>query len=325
MNTSITDKIEQINCYIGNHSYGSKPEELYEPIDYIMGIGGKRIRPLLCLLAYNLYRHDWETILDQAAAIEVFHNFTLMHDDIMDNAPIRRGQPTVHNKWNNNIAILSGDVMLIKAYELLLKARSEYLPTLLKLFNDCAAGVCEGQQFDMDFEERQSVNEAEYINMIRLKTAVLLGFSLETGGLLAGATMDDQVNLRNFGETVGIGFQLKDDILDVYGDAEKFGKQEGGDIISNKKTYLLIKALELAEGDTNKELLYWIQAKDFNPAEKVKAVKEIYNYLNIRKISEDRMKSFFQEAFRAFDLIHVDANRKEELKVFTQWLIDREN
>jgi geranylgeranyl diphosphate synthase type II len=236
--------LKLIEAEIKRNKFGKEPASLYEPIRYLMGLGGKRMRPLLTLLSYSLYKDDVKSIVPFAVAIEAFHNFTLMHDDIMDNAPLRRGDKTVHEKWNVNTAILSGDVMLVKVYDMLLSLDAEKLKPVLQKFNTCAAEVCEGQQWDMEFETLASVSESQYINMIRLKTAVLLGFSLEFGAILANSSVEDQNALREFGVNIGIGFQLKDDLLDAYADPKKFGKQVGGDIIANKKTYLLIKALE---------------------------------------------------------------------------------
>src|SRR5690606_8928008 len=230
-------RIQDIQRDLENHiqqlDFGSQPKELYEPIAYLMGLGGKRIRPLLTLLAYTLYREDYQKILTPAVAVEVFHNFTLMHDDIMDDAPLRRGKASVHEKWNRNTAILSGDVMLVMVYDMLLEIPSPKLGLCLKYFNRTAAEVCEGQQFDMNFESKENVSEAEYLEMIRLKTAVLLGFSLFFGAILAEADFEDAKKLYDFGVNIGIGFQLKDDLLDVYADKSKFGKQVGGDIVSN--------------------------------------------------------------------------------------------
>ena len=234
---------------ISKQKFGNEPDSLYEPIRYIMNIGGKRLRPLLTLLSYSLYKEDAEKIVSYAVGVEAFHNFTLMHDDIMDNATLRRGKATVHEKWNTNTAILSGDVMLVSVYDLFLGIEDSMLKQVLKTFNRCAAQVCEGQQWDMEFETREDVTQDEYIEMTRRKTAVLLGFSLELGAILAGAPQEDQRLLRNFGINAGIGFQLKDDWLDVFADKDKLGKQIGGDIVANKKTFLLLKALELAEGN----------------------------------------------------------------------------
>ncbi len=276
------DILEQLESHIRQLNYGHAPKELYDPIGYIMNLGGKRIRPLLTLLAYGLYREDYEQILTPAAAVEVFHNFTLMHDDIMDKAPLRRGKATVHQKWDANTAILSGDVMLVKAYDMLLHVPEDKLALCLKRFNQTAIEVCEGQQQDMNFEKKEKVGETAYLEMIRQKTAVLLGFALEYGAILGGASLDDAEHLYHFGVNIGIGFQLKDDLLDVYADKSKFGKQVGGDILSNKKTFLLIKAKELAQGAQKAELEKWLTTADFDKEEKVKAVTRIYDELRIQ-------------------------------------------
>ena len=315
------DKLQQQLSLV---AYGSEPIELYEPIEYLMSLGGKRMRPLLVLLAYGLNRDDVDEILIPALAVEVFHNFTLMHDDIMDNAPIRRGKPTVHEKWNANIAILSGDTMLVKAYDMMLKMDPALLPVILGKFNRCATEVCEGQQLDMNFETRDEVTEAEYLEMIRLKTAVLLGFSLEMGGILAGLDENATDLLQEFGINIGLGFQLKDDLLDVYGDKEKFGKQVGGDIVSNKKTYLLINALKLARGSQAKELRKWLEASDSDTAEKVSAVTAIYDKLGIREMTKQKIDDYFAKGFAALDRLQVADERKEALLAFTNYLINRE-
>jgi len=301
------------------------PANLYDPIRYILALGGKRLRPLLALLSFNLFSDETEEILDPAVAIEVFHNFTLMHDDIMDQAPMRRGMPTVHMKWDPNIAILSGDVMLVKAYELIAEVDDDILKKVLVAFNDCAKGVCEGQQIDMDFETKNHVDENEYTEMIRLKTAVLLGFSMELGGLVGKAT-DPQVQaVKEFGESLGIGFQIKDDILDVYGDHQKFGKQVGGDIIANKKTFLWINALDKAQEKEKAKLLYWSRQKDFDPTEKVQEITEIYNAHNVREDSEKLMNAYFDKALNK--IIHLDVNesRKQILLSFAESLITRDH
>ena len=285
--------------------FGSRPASLYEPIRYIMALGGKRIRPLLTLLSYSLYKDDARAIVKYATAVEAFHNFTLMHDDIMDNAPLRRGKPTVHEEWNVNTAILSGDVMLVQVYGMLLNLEADKLRTVLALFNACAAGVCEGQQWDMEFESKDCVSQAEYINMIRLKTAVLLGFSLELGAVLAGAPAEDQKLLRGIGENLGIGFQLKDDLLDVYADKNKFGKQVGGDIIANKKTFLLIKALSKAKGKDAKELQYWLSAKKFVRRKKISAVTSLYDRLGIQSLTEKKASEYFEKGFSDFANLSV--------------------
>lgn len=323
MTNDLKALIGLINNRLTEHSYGEQPNELYEPIRYIMSLGGKRLRPVLVLLAYKLFKDDHEAILDQALAVEVFHNFTLMHDDIMDDAPLRRGKQTVHEKWDSSTAILSGDVMLVRAYDLLLDAPGD-LRAIIKAFNECAAGVCEGQQFDMNFETMSSVTEEDYINMIRLKTAVLLGFSLQFGAMLAGASEASTKALYKFGVDIGIGFQLKDDLLDVYADQEKFGKQVGGDIISNKKTFLLLKALELANEEQKTQLTQWIDKKEFDSAEKVEAVTAIYDQIGIKELTLGKMNEYFNKGFESLDKIEVAEERKTGLKSFAQYLIERD-
>jgi geranylgeranyl diphosphate synthase, type II len=310
-----------IESEIKKQKFGSQPKSLYEPIRYLMGLGGKRLRPLLVMLSYSLYKKDVEKIAPYAATVEAFHNFTLMHDDIMDKAPLRRGKATVHEKWNVNTAILSGDVMLVRVYDLFLSLEEKKLKEVLKIFNQCAAEVCEGQQWDMEFETKAKVTEAQYIEMIRLKTAVLLGFSLELGALLADASTEDRAALREFGTNIGIGFQLKDDLLDVYADQKKFGKQVGGDIIANKKTFLLIKALEKAKGKNKLELNEWINAKKFNTTKKVKAVTAIYDHIGIPALAEKKIEEYFSKGFE--NLERVKRN-KTMLTTFAKDLISRQ-
>lgn len=309
---------------IRRQKFGKNPESLYEPIRYIMSIGGKRMRPLLTLLAYDLYKKNTKSVIPYSIAIEAFHNFTLLHDDIMDKAPLRRGMPTVHKKWDTNTAILSGDVMLVKVYDMLLSLPDGKLKSALKGFNKCAAEVCEGQQLDMDFETIHSVSEATYINMIKLKTAVLLGFALEFGALLADAGEDQQRALREFGVNIGIGFQLKDDLLDAYADPKKFGKQVGGDIIANKKTYLLIQALEKATGKQKQELINWLSIKKFNKKEKVEAVKSIYSNLHIPQLTEKKINHYFKKGFTSLEKVRGNAKAKETLRKFAEDLIGRQ-
>ena len=305
--------------------YGQNPPELYNPIRYIMDLGGKRMRPLFTLMSAYLFTDDWRKAVRPALAIEVFHNFTLMHDDIMDQAPLRRGQPTVHEKWNANNAILSGDVMLVNAFQLLLNVEADKLKPALERFSRTAAEVCEGQQMDMNFEARWDVTEAEYIDMIRLKTSVLLGYALELGGLIAGADEETTRHLYEGGMNIGVGFQLKDDLLDVYGDPAKFGKQVGGDIIANKKTFLLIEALQQAKGILKDELIKWLNQQDFDKAEKVQAVTSIYNQLGIRQLTESRINEYFTKGFANFDYVKADPDRKKLLVQFTKQLVERES
>jgi geranylgeranyl diphosphate synthase type II len=304
--------------------YPVYPAELYEPIYYILSMGGKRMRPALLLMACDLFGGDVEKALPPALAIEVFHNFTLMHDDIMDNAPLRRGKVTVHEKWNQNAAILSGDVMLIEGYKLMMQVEDRLLRVILDIFNNTAVGVCEGQQLDMDFEVRNDVKIDEYIYMIRLKTAVVLGGALKIGSILGGADMKDAELIAEFGENLGLAFQLQDDILDVFGSPEKFGKQVGGDIISNKKTYLLIKALELANADQKAELTKWISAEQFDPQEKVEAVTAIYNYVQVRQHAETTMHTYADKAFEALEQINLPEENKQYLRDFADSLMVRE-
>src|SRR5690606_32587676 len=305
-------------------NFPDNPNTLYEPIKYFLAIGGKRLRPVLTLLAAELFGATIKEGLPAALAIEMFHNFTLMHDDIMDEAPLRRGRETIHKKWDINTAILSGDATLIRAYQLLAECKPELLAELLKVFNKMAQEVCEGQQLDMDFEKLATVTEEEYLHMIRLKTSVLLGAALEIGAILGGADKQDRSNLYTFGVNIGIAFQLQDDILDVYGDPSKFGKQVGGDIIENKKTYLLIHALRLAETQAAQDLSNWLQATSFNAAEKVRAVKDIYDSLAIRPLAEEVKRNFAEKAYKALDAIDVTIDRKQVLKQFAQDLLVRE-
>lgn len=314
----------QINQNIKDYNWGNNPKELYDPISYIMELGGKRMRPLLVFLAYHLFKEDYSKVIKPAIAVELFHNFTLVHDDIMDEAPLRRGQSTVHEKWNNSTAILSGDVMLVKVYDLFLHVPNTQIKTVIKDFNDCASWVCEGQQLDMNFETIDKVSESEYLDMIRLKTAVLLGFSLKLGGIIAETNHKNLELLTSIGENLGIGFQLKDDLLDVYGDADKFGKQVGGDIIANKKTFLLIKALEKSQGKLNTDLQTWLDKRDFDKTEKINAIKAIYNELDIKTLTEEKINLYFDKAFEQMESIEAEDNKKALLKSFAEKLVNRE-
>ena len=301
------------------------PVELYEPVRYILSLGGKRMRPALLLMASDLFGGDITAALSPALAIEVFHNFTLVHDDIMDNAPLRRGKATLHERWGRNAGILSGDVMLVLAYQLIAKAESRLLGPVLEVFSKTAVGVCEGQQLDMDFEKRATVHIDEYLEMIRLKTSVLLGGALKIGALLGGASQQDAEHLYSFGEHLGIAFQLQDDILDVYGDPEKFGKQVGGDIMANKKTFLLIKALELADWGQASELKDWLGPDNANSDEKVNAITQLYNDLKVREYAEREMETHAEKAFKALDEISLPPQHKQYLKNFADGLLVREN
>lgn len=325
--TTLQPFLAAIQSEIDKTIYGEQPVELYEPIDYIMALGGKRMRPALTLIAANLFTDNWEYAIKPAVAVEVFHNFTLMHDDIMDAAPLRRGQPTVHEKWSDDVAILSGDVMLVAAYDLLLEVENKHFKRVVKRFNRTAAEVCEGQQFDMNFATRDDVTEDEYINMIRLKTSVLLGFALELGGIISNADEKTTELLYEIGVNMGLGFQLKDDLLDVYGDPEKFGKQVGGDIIENKKTWLLLKALEKSKASNSalyEELQNWI-SRSGKDTEKVKAVTEIYDKLGIKTAAENLANAYFEKGLNALEAIQVDDERKLPLKEFAAYLMARES
>jgi geranylgeranyl diphosphate synthase, type II len=315
---------EWIESEIQKQPFGTRPKSLYKPLRYVMNLGGKRLRPMLALLSYSLFKSDPRSILPFAVAIESFHNFTLLHDDIMDNAPVRRNKPTVHQKWNVNTAILAGDVLQVKVFESLLEVEPAKLKEVLLAFTKCAIGVCEGQQWDMEFESKSKVTEGEYIEMITLKTAVLLGFSLQLGAILAGATEADQKAVYDFGVKIGIGFQLKDDLLDVYGDKKKFGKQVGGDIIANKKTFLLIRALQQAKGKNKVVLNKWLNAKKFNSRKKIKEVRVIYDQLEIQRSTEERIGKYFGLAFESLKRLSVPSEKKKDLEVFTHQLIERQ-
>lgn len=300
-----------------------KPEGLYVPFSYFMKIGGKRIRPILTLLSAEMFGVSKESVASQAMAIEIFHNFTLVHDDIMDDAPVRRGMTTVHEKWNTNVAILSGDVMLIKAYQYLCDADKEVLPELMNLFNQTAIEVCEGQQYDMDFEQRMDVTVHEYIEMIRLKTSVLLGCAMKIGALCAGANEKDQQSAYEFGQHIGVAFQIQDDILDLYGDPEKFGKQIGGDIIANKKTIMYLTALQRANSQQITILKQLHESED--NVLKVKRTKELFDHLNIKEECQLLMNDHYSKAMSALNNISVSDDQKASLISLADYLMNREN
>ena len=316
----------QIEQALKNKKYGSVPRELYEPIEYIMSLGGKRLRPVLVFVGCDFFNGDTTKALHPVIAIELFHNFTLVHDDLMDKAPLRRNQSTVHKKWNDSTAILSGDTMLVRAYQELCKSDMVLLPKLLELFSDTAIKVCEGQQLDMNYEKLQKVSIVQYMKMIELKTAVLLGGSLKMGALIAGADEKNAQNLYDFGKHIGIAFQLQDDFLDVYADAEKFGKQKGGDIVANKKTYLLLKAMEMAENNRymKEELQQWVNAPHFNENEKIEAITSIYNFLNIPEFAHTEMKKHYNMALTFLNEISINEIKKQKLIAFTDSLMVRE-
>lgn len=312
-----------IEKHIQTISIPDDPPELYEPVKYILSLGGKRIRPALVLLACDLYSAGVESALMPALAIEFFHNFTLLHDDIMDRSELRRGSPTVHVKYNENTAILSGDVMSIMASRLMNQAPGVVLNPVHDIFTRTAMQVCEGQQIDMNFEERLTVSEEEYLRMIELKTAVLIAASLKIGAILGGASQKDAEDLYEFGKNLGIAFQLQDDLLDAYGDPEKIGKKVGTDIVDNKKTFLMIKALEHASPSQKKELTHWLSQKDFDPGEKIKAVMDVFDVLNVKELTEQKIGDFYHTSLTNLGHLNKPDDRKSELYNFASFLMDR--
>lgn len=316
--------LKMVNEFLDHLSYDRKPESLYEPIKYVLSMGGKRIRPTLMLLAYNLYKENPEDILMNACALETYHNYTLLHDDLMDNADMRRGHLTVHKKWNDNTAILSGDSMLVLAFQRMMQCDTKHLKDILDLFTVTALEIGEGQQYDMEFETRNDVKEEEYIEMIRLKTSVLLACALKIGAILADASAEDADNLYKFGEQIGLAFQLQDDYLDVYGDSKVFGKEIGGDITSNKKTYMLINAFNKANDAQRKELTRWVSARDFDRNEKVDAVTHLYNEIGIDQLAQDKIAYYFAQSKKYLDAVNVPEEKKEELRKYAQKMMKRQ-
>ena len=315
---------EIINREIESLVINREPVELYQPVKYILSIGGKRIRPALVLMACNLFSDTITHAIKPALAIEIFHNFTLLHDDIMDNSVLRRNRPTVHEKWNQNVAILSGDVMSILSYRFIGDCSAEILPDILDLFTTTALEVCEGQQYDMNYESRNDITGDDYIKMITLKTSVLIAASLKLGAMIGGASHTDSDFMYEFGKNLGIAFQIRDDLLDVYGNTEKFGKKIGTDIIANKKTYLILKALEEADDESGKILRKLISTKNIDPEEKITTITGILNRLGIREIVEVESKEYYNKALRAFDLVTVNSKQKKSLKDFVKQLMERE-
>lgn len=305
--------------------YDRRPLGLYDPVKYVLSLGGKRIRPVLMLLAYNLYKEDPETILTTALGLETYHNYTLLHDDLMDRAEVRRGQPTVHKKWDDNTAILSGDSMLVLAYQRVAQCVPEYLPQVLGLFTETALEIGEGQQYDMEFETRNDVTEAEYIEMIRLKTSVLLACALKIGAIQAGASAEDADALYKFGEQIGLAFQLQDDYLDVYGDFKVFGKRIGGDILCNKKTYMLINALLKANDAQRQELQQWIAATDYVPEEKIQAVTSLYNEIGVPQMALDKINAYYCEAEKTLATVSLPQERKQILWEYARTMLGRQS
>ncbi len=297
-------------------------ENILQPVNYILSLGGKRVRPLLTLLAADLFEGDSEDVVYPAIAMEVFHNFTLMHDDIMDNAPLRRGKPTVHEKWNRDVAILSGDAMLIQAYQLLIKTKQEVLGDVIRTFNTTALEVCIGQQMDMDFQSRKDVSIEEYIEMIRLKTSVLLGGSMKIGAIIGGASLPDQEAIYDFAIALGLSFQLWDDYLDTFGDGSKTGKQVGGDILANKKTYLMIEAYTKA--NENQRALLDLQLENKNATAKVEIVSNLFRELGIDLSLKEKVNEYYQLALQRLNAIDVAREKKESLHQLAQALHTRE-
>lgn len=315
--------LKQVNDFLASLPYERKPKSLYEPVEYVLSLGGKRIRPVLMLMGYNLWRQHPEDILMPAIGLETYHNYTLLHDDLMDNADVRRGHQTVHRRWDANKAILSGDSMLVLAYQRMQQVPADKLPAVLDLFTETALEIGEGQEYDMTFETRNDVTEDEYIEMIRLKTSVLLACALKIGALLADAPQEDADRLYRFGEQLGLAFQLQDDLLDVYGDPKVFGKAIGGDITSNKKTYMLINAVNRANAEQRKELEQWIAAKDFNREEKVAAVTRLYDEIGIRQLCEDKINYYFSQARKTLSQVQVPEDRKAALFSYMDDLLHR--
>ena len=320
---SADEILNKVNLFISNLPYHRRPESLYEPIKYVLSMGGKRIRPTLMLLAYNMFRDDPELILMQAVALETYHNYTLLHDDLMDHADLRRGHETVHKRWNDNQAILSGDSMLGLAYERMAQCPADKLGEVLSLFTQTALEIGEGQQYDIDFETRNDVSEDEYIEMIRLKTSVLLACALKIGAVLAGASKADADNLYKFGEQIGLAFQLQDDYLDVYGDPKIFGKAVGGDIVSNKKTYMLINAFNRADSSQRAELQRLINTESFDRDKKVAAVTALYNEMSIDKMAKNKMDFFYEQSQRYLDRVSVQEECKRELRAYAERMMKR--
>jgi len=323
--TKTLDHLKQVEQAIEVFKAASDTNSLYLPVNYIMSLGGKRMRPVLLLMSNEMFGGQPGDAMPQAMGIEVFHNFTLLHDDIMDDAPIRRGQVTVHEKWDTNSAILSGDVMMVQANEFMCKCDGHVLAEVLDIFNQTAKAVCEGQQHDMDFESRNDVSVDEYIHMITLKTSVLVAGAMRIGAVIAEASDSDKDNVYEFGKNLGIAFQIQDDILDVYGDEAKFGKQVGGDIISNKKTLLLLSALNMAEGEDKSNLEAALAQTDFDSAQKVNSVKNLFTQIGVRKVAEERMNRYYNIALEHLEALQISEEAKEPIREIAALLMQREN
>ena len=315
--------LKSVNDFLDQLPYERKPQSLYDPIRYVLSIGGKRIRPVLMLMAYNLYKDQPEDILMPACGLETYHNYTLLHDDLMDNADLRRGHETVHKRWDANTAILSGDSMLVLAYQRMAQVPMDKLAPVLDCFTETALEIGEGQEYDMDFETRSDVKEEEYVEMIRLKTSVLLACATKIGAILADAPEEDVKYLYKFGEQLGLAFQLQDDLLDVYGDPKVFGKAIGGDITSNKKTYMLINAYNRADEKQRAELVRWIEAPTFNRDVKVAAVTRLYDEIGIRQLCEEKINYYFDQAAQYLTKVGVAEERKQSLRQYMDELLHR--
>lgn len=322
---SVSRLIEIIDRNLSEYRQNNafNPVELYDPVFYTLENGGKRIRPVLVLMGLNLFEDEVSKGISSALAVEIFHNFTLLHDDIMDNSSQRRGRPTVHKKWGVNTAILSGDAMMILAYRFLANSPQKYLSSLMNVFNQAALEVCEGQQFDINFEAGSTVSEDDYLEMIRLKTSVLLAAALQMGAILGEADREDQASLYRFGLNLGLAFQLQDDYLDTFGDQSVFGKRIGNDILANKKTFLLIKALELSKGEEKEKLLYLMNLSDYDEAEKIKQVTGIYEKLSVGNLTKDKIRYFHQNSLDHLARVKVQDNRKALLFQLAEQLITR--
>lgn len=323
MTIAATQLLGKVNDYLKTMPYMREPKGLYTPIEYVLSLGGKRIRPVLMLLAYNLYKEDVDRILPQAAGIETYHNYTLLHDDLMDRADMRRNKPTVHKVWDDNTAILSGDAMLVLAYRLMADCEATYLKQVMDIFTRTAMEICEGQQWDVEFERRNDVTVPQYIEMIRLKTSVLLSAALEIGAVMGGASPEETKKLYDFGIRMGLAFQLQDDYLDVYGNPEVFGKNIGGDILCNKKTFMLITALTLANAEQKQVLEHWLAATDCCPEEKIQAVTAVYDCIGIGNICQEQINRYYEEGLTLLEGVNLPQERKAELRNFVCRLMNR--
>ena len=317
--------LEKVNQALDHLAYDRQPQGLYAPIKYELSLGGKRLRPVLMLLTYNMYKEDVENIMMQALGLEIYHNFTLLHDDVMDRADVRRGKPCVHKVWNDNTAILSGDTMIVDSFIRMQQCDPAHLPDVMDVFSRTALEISEGQQYDMEFESRNDVKEEEYLEMIRLKTSVLLACAVKIGALLGDAANEDAALLYDFGEKIGLAFQLQDDYLDVYGDFAVFGKRIGGDILCNKKTYLLIKAFEHANEEQRKELESWISRTEYAPQEKIDAVTRLYNEIGVRELCNQKINMFFQLAEQSLQKVSLPWEKKSQLWNYALQLMSRKS